>query len=676
MMGNARRIGPRGAMRSATSRAFAISLAVGGLSTLANATGSPGCPADFDQDGSVAHVDLVILLRSWDTPTCDLDGDGTTGASDLAALLAAWGPCPEGFVCGEGSVIALAPDGTFTMPDWSGAESARPFLVGEEDAEGNPIIVTTEPIAGTVFVGPQSVIVGVSAGSEGGEIGSCSIELTLVDATPPAVDVRGVADGQLFTAGSVVTPRVTVSDSVTPTRDITLTAFLDGAAWNPRTPIMAPGYHTLEVFATDGSGNIGSVAPIDFQILEFPLLSGLMVVSQQECSGPEGAAWLDTTILFGTDQFDETQIDMDSVVLWPLNENGALLSHEPIFVANSTTPTGFYSYASAEAEYQEGYWTIHFQTPRSPSESNLDACAVAYRLTGSVDRGLPTRFDFEATTPATVVEQPLRLFAAAGLLNADPPKGPKAQPACPPCEWKEKRDPGAKDTVNTSDTIGCIGGKPYWKMNVTADGGKISGEAKAFDECAFVADPVKDSSVNSSMMITVSLIGRRACCDPTIECTFKPKFKAKVKIDPPAEALAAGVIDIASDCNAGATRAIGAIQNADIPPISVNFGGSASVGDKGPSGGVSMGVTATLAQGDNEGEDTYIGNAVPTCNQAQVRVSIVTVARLKVKATSSFINWTGQADAWLRDATPGVTIEAKCSAESPCGALTKKVEYK
>ncbi len=55
------------------------------------------CPWDFNDDGNVAVVDLLIFLTFWGPCKgcpADFDGDGTVGASDLLALLANWGPCP------------------------------------------------------------------------------------------------------------------------------------------------------------------------------------------------------------------------------------------------------------------------------------------------------------------------------------------------------------------------------------------------------------------------------------------------------------------------------------------------------------------------------------------------------------------------------------------------------
>ncbi|MCZ6653173.1 MAG: dockerin type I domain-containing protein, partial [Planctomycetota bacterium] len=55
-----------------------------------------GCPADFDNDGSVTAADLAMLLGAWGPNPghpADFDGDGFVNAFDLAQLLGAWGPC-------------------------------------------------------------------------------------------------------------------------------------------------------------------------------------------------------------------------------------------------------------------------------------------------------------------------------------------------------------------------------------------------------------------------------------------------------------------------------------------------------------------------------------------------------------------------------------------------------
>ncbi len=68
----------------------------------ANGNGIPDscdCPADIDQDGSVAAEDLSAVLFAWGlagtkSTAADVDRDGLVGGGDLSAVLAAWGSCP------------------------------------------------------------------------------------------------------------------------------------------------------------------------------------------------------------------------------------------------------------------------------------------------------------------------------------------------------------------------------------------------------------------------------------------------------------------------------------------------------------------------------------------------------------------------------------------------------
>lgn len=58
------------------------------------------CRGDFDVDGAIDAIDLVMLLQNWVSPSggieCgfDLTADFRVDASDLTVLLARWGPCP------------------------------------------------------------------------------------------------------------------------------------------------------------------------------------------------------------------------------------------------------------------------------------------------------------------------------------------------------------------------------------------------------------------------------------------------------------------------------------------------------------------------------------------------------------------------------------------------------
>jgi hypothetical protein len=57
--------------------------------------GSPPCPADLNDDGTVNGADLTILLGEWGTKDSifDLNGDGLIDGADLTVLLSNWGEC-------------------------------------------------------------------------------------------------------------------------------------------------------------------------------------------------------------------------------------------------------------------------------------------------------------------------------------------------------------------------------------------------------------------------------------------------------------------------------------------------------------------------------------------------------------------------------------------------------
>lgn len=57
--------------------------------------GSPPCPADLNDDGTVNGADLTILLGEWGTKDSifDLNGDGLIDGADLTILLSNWGEC-------------------------------------------------------------------------------------------------------------------------------------------------------------------------------------------------------------------------------------------------------------------------------------------------------------------------------------------------------------------------------------------------------------------------------------------------------------------------------------------------------------------------------------------------------------------------------------------------------
>ncbi len=56
---------------------------------------SAGCDADWDRDGAVGLLDLLLFIDAWFSGEGDIDGDGVSNIMDLLAYLDAWfSPCP------------------------------------------------------------------------------------------------------------------------------------------------------------------------------------------------------------------------------------------------------------------------------------------------------------------------------------------------------------------------------------------------------------------------------------------------------------------------------------------------------------------------------------------------------------------------------------------------------
>jgi hypothetical protein len=458
---------------------------------------------------------------------------------------------------------------------------------------------------------------------------------------------------------------------VTAEQDLVIEALLDGNPYVVGTQITAIGVHTLLATATDAAGNRGYSEPVTFEIRKFPMVEGVAVVSDMTCTRSGRFALLDATVYIAADNGQASPLDVETMALWPLNQNGLPLNEHAIYVAGSTSPAGHYEYASAEAEYQQGYWALHFSA--ITREDQILDCPTSFRITASGNRETSQEFDFEAECVAQINPQPIAFLQLMGVLNNDPPKAPPAAPPCPPCKWKEKRVNGPKDTINASIPNNCFGGKQYWTANLAADGGHISAEAFAVDECT--GNAVASKSVTSDAVMTVWLEGRKECCDPSITVTLKPKFKAKVQIDPPAQAIAAGLIDIVSTIGA-ATRAIGGVECSDNPATTITFGAGASVGKDGPAANANISVQMNLTQGANENEDTFIGNDIKKGNVDMVKISIVGVAKTKTLADASLFNWYAHAKAWIWASTPGITVEPACNQNSQCPGVSATFEYK
>jgi hypothetical protein len=85
------------------------------------------------------------------------------------------------------------------------------YSVTATDAVG-PITLSYSQASGTTF-GPGTTLVTVTAKDGAGNSSSASFTITVVDSTPPVINIKGVSNGGVYKVGQAPTPTFTVSDS-------------------------------------------------------------------------------------------------------------------------------------------------------------------------------------------------------------------------------------------------------------------------------------------------------------------------------------------------------------------------------------------------------------------------------------------------------------------------------
>lgn len=630
----------------------------------------PACTTDVDNDGVTGFNDLLQVLATWgacDLCPEDVDGNGAVDFDDLLMVLAAWGPCPR-YECGPtpGGQAFLDADGQWRVPDFDGLDSVDPWHINR-DGYAAPLAVTQSPAAGTVFAGEQTVSLDVTITDSGGANDSCGTTIELIDATVPTIEITGVIDGQKYVAPVVVTPVITATDAVDPAPAVAAT--LNGLPFTSGTPVSDIGHHTLRVAATDAAGLVAT-RTLHFEICQFPQLPVVpVVVALATGAGPAEHYSLETTIYLASPEFDVREINLYSLGLWALNEDGLPLNERPIPLVGSQGVDGGYDYSTVDAWYENGYYVLHFAV--DVGEANLSGIPVSLELTGTGLHTQPGEFEFTASTPAMVNPDPLGFLAASGLINGDPFEPPPVEPQWAPCKWRMSLVRGPIDTDNGMKDTSCRAANQFWRKELLARALTFFGDALAHDWCW--GNATTAASAGSYAIMRVWLEGPADCCNCEITEVFLPKFDAEAKASS-GQALAGGLIDIVSSTGCAA-RAVGAVQAGAAAATTVTFGGGATVGPDGPEAGANVEVQTTLVGGDTSAE-TFTGIASCQTQVCSVTIAMVCNARLNVSA-DGYLFFQGSAHAWLRDATPNVTVTATCTAtQGPCAGLTRTFTFK
>lgn len=633
----------------------------------------PPCPGDVVPDGHIGFDDLLAVLAAWgpcdgDCPA-DVDGSGAVEFADLLAVLAGFGPCPVA-TCLDPESIALGPDGSWTAPDWASPVVMTPYAVDSGAFGGQPII-DAQPGPGEVFFGPQIVEATFTVSGGGEPVVVCSTPIELVDRTPPTVTVTGLEKGDLIVLPDVAAPEIMVVDEIDPSPEIIAT--LDGEPVSLPLVVDQPGTHVLRVLGVDASGNESTNEPIIFEVTAFPRVDAEVVVEELSLIESDTGFWsMDATVLLAAEAFPETELDLYTVDLWALNASGMPINRAPIPIAGSEGEDGGYNFMTTEALYQNGFWRLRFVV--DAIDENLITAPSAFEITATGRHTQPGEFDLRSRpTPAIIVPNPLQHLESLNLINDDPPAPPPPAPQWAPCKWKHSIDIGEVDRDFGGPTCTCWGGLQLRNKALYAIGGKFQGFCTAIDECT--GNATESAAVSSYATMRVWLEGPADCCGCEIECIFRPKFKAKVSLNGPGSALGAGLIDIASTCSCS-TRAVGALGAGSGAPTTVTFGAGATVGPDGPQVGANISATVTIADNDEDTE-LFTGNCVGTVQKCSIVISIVSNAKVKAKADAGVLDWYARAEATLLEATPGITVTARCLAtEGPCAGVMETFTYK
>jgi hypothetical protein len=504
------------------------------------------CPGDFNGDHTVNISDLLLLFDLWGTcendDSCfaDLNGDGIVNLSDLLILFDQWGDCPP-LSCFDSITLPLSPDGTLEWPDWTDELNlGAPFVINPVHFSGK-IVIEQEPLPGTVVSGVQTVPSSITVtGTEGGEA-TCQVLVNVIDVSSPVIEIAGIDPNEQYIAPNCPAPVITAHDAVDENPEIT--ALLNGEPYISGTPITEPGYYLLRATAIDSSGNIGETAVL-IECREYPLHQAALVVDDFTCDLSDGYFAVSATVLLGATEFDTYDVNLWSIDLSLLDEDGFHLYRDVIPIANSLDAEGYYDYTTVAASYLNGVWYMAFEVELL-GEDVASQCPSIIRITGTGNRGEPDEFDLEASTgDLSGSDDPFEKMCGQqcpGCCNAEGELPPPAEPNCA-CKWKqeitltEDSDPDADaDSTWTCSWSGTA--------KVNSKGGVPSGEGSATSNCIKAHREIR-AWTSSTALLVLKLEGPRNCCDPRIEVDANPMFTTTVSRNRTGSADAAAILDV------------------------------------------------------------------------------------------------------------------------------------
>ncbi len=593
---------------------------------------------------------LAFTAPLWLASTaCDLPSEGAPG-SDVQLRKGQVQPlaCPP-------ASFSLDDNGVFEFPDLVGDNAQLQDLWREQSGLVGELLIEQSPAPATVFSSPAQLAWTLSVKDEEGSVAHCETAMTIRDVTPPTIDITGIEEGMRFVLSQdePPIPVFSVKDAIDP--EAVLTVTLDGDTYEPDTPIADPGRHTLRAEAVDQSGNISEIA-VRFEVRERPQLTGTIAVADYQCQEQGEYASLDLTVGIAAADFDPYDLNLDTLILWPLNDNGLTLARDTIRVSGVTDPdTGEFTPGSTEAVYEAGFWQLRFEVPAESGA--LIACPTQVELTGRGRDGAPGVFDLETTRAPTddISDDLMAYFQAHGLTNDNSTQAPEDKPEAG-CEWK------ARETEGPGSEKRQVG--PWFIIRYLAKNFGFSANSFTVShQWTGGSVNAKSASGVNTDIVDVFLEGICACEQKLeIECLLTPQFEAEASIDPTGYANAAGLIDVHTDTCELHKYATGGVAAGQGGPTSVKFKVGGSIGKDGPQVSTEVETQLELAGLDshsvsNSFNDVGLKTAV---DKRKVTAVVVANGRQQMSADAGYWDQYAEARSFLRNAQPGIRITPTC----------------
>jgi len=212
----------------------------------------------------------------------------------------------------EEMTAVLDDDGHFVVPSFINATIYR----GNQECW----VIDQVPAAGTVVTCEQSLTMELLYTCGSGEQRWARLPITLVDVSPPEIDIVIDSSGEphlsfggvaRYISPVVVLPLLTASDSCAGASFTEIT--LNGAAYQIGVPIVSSGVQILRATAIDASGNLARLEHV-FEIRPRPSHTAAAVVRAIECEvAGDGTTTVNASLLISSPTFDHRQILFSSV---------------------------------------------------------------------------------------------------------------------------------------------------------------------------------------------------------------------------------------------------------------------------------------------------------------------------------------------------------------------------